>query len=216
MLAIISARDLGFITDDDMLDKLKNTLDTVEKLEKWNGHLYNWYDITTLKPLEPKFISSVDSGNFVSYLYVVKEVLIEKDEQELASVVKKLIDETNFSYLYDYKKNLFSVGYDDRNKKLVDSYYDLLASEARSASFVAIAKKDIPYKHWFFLERSLTTLDGYKGLVSWAGTMFEYFMPLIVMKSYDYTLLSETYKFCIYSQKRYAKKLNMGNFRISI
>ena len=192
-----------------MLERLKNSIGTIQKLEKWNGHLYNWYDITTLAPLEPKFISTVDSGNFVGYLYVVKEVLKDHGEDELVQKVQKIIDETDFSCLYDYRKNLFSIGYDDRNKKLVDSYYDLLASEARLASFIAIAKRDIPYKHWFYLGRSLTTVDGYKGLVSWAGTMFEYFMPLVIMKSYDYTLLEETYRFCIYSQKRYAKKLNI-------
>lgn len=192
-----------------MLERLKNSICTIEKLEKWNGHLYNWYDITTLAPLEPKFISTVDSGNFVGYLYVVKEVLKDHGEDELVQRIQKIIDKTDFSCLYDYRKNLFSIGYDDRNKKLVDSYYDLLASEARLASFIAIAKRDIPYKHWFYLGRSLTTVDGYKGLVSWAGTMFEYFMPLVIMKSYDYTLLEETYRFCIYSQKRYAKKLNI-------
>lgn len=192
-----------------MLERLKNSINTIEKLEKWNGHLYNWYDIVTLAPLEPRFISTVDSGNFVGYLYVVKEVFDEFGEEELKLKVQKIIDETDFSYLYDYKKNLFSIGYDDRNKKLVDSYYDLLASEARLASFIAIAKRDVPYKHWFYLGRSLTTVDGYKGLVSWAGTMFEYFMPLVIMKSYDYTLLDETYRFCIYSQKKYAHKLNI-------
>ena len=67
-----------------MLERLKNSIGTIEKLEKWNGHLYNWYDITTLAPLEPKFISTVDSGNFVGYLYVVKEVLKDHGEDELA------------------------------------------------------------------------------------------------------------------------------------
>ena len=192
-----------------MLKRLRKSLETIEDLEKWNGHLYNWYDITTKKPLEPRFVSTVDSGNFVGYLYVVKNILEENNEEDLRNIVDKLIKETNFSFLYDFKKGLFSIGFDDREKKLVGSYYDLLASEARQASFVAIAKRDIPYKHWFYLGRSLTTVDGYKGLVSWAGTMFEYFMPLIVMNSYDYTLLEETYKFCVYSQKKYAKKLNI-------
>lgn len=191
------------------MKRLKNSINVIEKLEKWNGHLYNWYDITNLKPLEPKFVSTVDSGNFVGYLYVVKKVFEQNNEEELKERVQKMIDETNFKALYDYKKNLFSIGYDAKNQKLVDSYYDLLASEARLASFVAIAKRDISYKHWFYLGRTLTTVDGYKGLISWAGTMFEYFMPLVIMKSYDYTLLEETYRFCLYSQKKYAQKLNI-------
>ena len=106
-----------------MLERLKNSIGTIEKLEKWNGHLYNWYDITTLAPLEPKFISTVDSGNFVGYLYVVKEVLKDHGEDELAQKVQKIIDETDFSCLYDYRKNLFSIGYDDRNKKLISQIY---------------------------------------------------------------------------------------------
>lgn len=136
-----------------MLKKLKESIDVIEKLEKWNGHLYNWYDVTTTNPLNPKFISTVDSGNFVGYLYVVKNVLEENGEEEYKNIVDKIIKETDFSYLYDSKKGLFSIGFDDKEKRLVDSYYDLLASEARQASFVAIAKRDVPYKHWFYLRQ---------------------------------------------------------------
>lgn len=209
LMAIISACDLKFITKEDATRRLKNSIDTVVNLEKWNGHLYNWYDIKTLIPLNPRFVSTVDSGNFVGYLYVVRNFLLNNNEEEYANKISELIENTNFSKLYDEDKNLFSIGYDIRENKLVDSYYDLLASEARLASFVAIAKRDVPYKHWFSMSRTLTTVDRYKGLVSWSGTMFEYFMPLIVMKSYRYTLLDETYEFCIYSQKKYAKKLNI-------
>ena len=134
-----------------MLKRLKESIEAIERLEKWNGHLYNWYDVTTTKPLSPRFVSTVDSGNFVGYLYVVKNVLEENNEEELKNIVDKMIKETDFSYLYDSKKGLFSIGFDDKEKKLVDSYYDLLASEARQASFVAIAKRDVPYKHWFYL-----------------------------------------------------------------
>ena len=147
-----------------MLKRLKESIETIERLEKWNGHLYNWYDVTTTKPLSPRFVSTVDSGNFVGYLYVVKNVLEENNEfairmyvlkyvktAKIKNIVDKMIKETDFSYLYDSKKGLFSIGFDDKEKKLVDSYYDLLASEARQASFVAIAKRDVPYKHWFYL-----------------------------------------------------------------
>lgn len=213
LLAIISAKDLGFIDEDEMIDKLSKSLDTINKLEKWNGHLYNWYNTKTKKVLEPAFVSTVDSGNFIGYLFVVLQSLIEMKQndktEKLIILIERIIRETDFSVLYDIRKCLFSVGFDRRENKLVDSYYDLLASEARLASFVAIAKRDIPYKHWFSLGRTLTTLDGRKGLVSWGGTMFEYFMPYIVMKNYKYTLMDETYEFCIYSQKKYANKLNI-------
>ena len=209
LMSLISGYDLGFISKEDVIFRLKQSIDTIISLEKWNGHLYNWYDIKTLIPLNPRFVSTVDSGNLVGYLYVVKSFLISNNEKEYADKVMELIENTNFTKLYDADKNLFSIGYDIRENKLVDSYYDLLASEARLASFVAIAKRDVPYKHWFSMSRTLTTVDRYKGLVSWSGTMFEYFMPLIVMKPYRYTLLDETYEFCIYSQKKYAKKLNI-------
>ena len=217
LLAIISARDLGFLSEEEMVSRLTKSLRVIRGLEKWNGHLYNWYNIKNLQPLRPAFISTVDSGNFVGYLYVVKSVLKEvlaneiKQEETLRLIeaVNELIVNTDFSKLYDFEKNLFSIGYDERENRLVDSYYDLLASEARQASFVAIAKRDVPYKHWFNLGRTLTTLNGYKGLVSWAGTMFEYFMPYIIMPSYPYSLLEEAYRFSIYSQKEYAKKLDI-------
>lgn len=210
LLAVISAKDLGFISKDEMYARLSKMVEVIESLEKCEGHLYNWYNIKTKEPLKPEFISTVDSGNFVGYLYVTLQALEDcNDVNGLKYKIKQMIDNTNFSFLYDNQKSLFSVGYDVRESKLVDSYYDLLASEARLASFVAIAKRDISYKHWFSLGRALTTLDGRKGLVSWAGTMFEYFMPYIVMKNFRYTLMDETYEFCIYSQKKYAKRLSI-------
>ena len=81
-------------------------------------------------------------------------------------------------------ENLFRIGYDVENDSLGKSYYDLLASESRQASFVAIAKGDVPKKHWFKLGRSMTLMGKSKGLVSWSGTMFEYMMPLLIMKNY--------------------------------
>ena len=209
LLAIISARDLGFIDNNKMVNMLEKSINTICKLKRWNGHLYNWYNIKTLQPINPAFVSTVDSGNFVGYLFVVKNVLEKENKKDLANAVNEIIVNTDFSKLYDYDKNLFSIGYDIKENRLVDSYYDLLASEARQASFIAIAKRDISYKHWFNLGRALTVVDGYKGLVSWSGTMFEYFMPNVIMPSYEYSLLEETYRFCLYSQKKYASKLGI-------
>ena len=209
MLAIISAFDLKLISKKEMITYLKNILTSIFELEKWKGHLYNWYDITTLRPLEPRFISTVDSGNFVAYLYVVKTILDENHEETFAQKVSRLIIETDFGALYDNDKNLFSIGFDERERKLVNSYYDLLASEARTASYIAICKHDIPYKHWFYLGRSMTQMNGNQGLLSWAGTMFEYFMPRVIMHPHSNTLLSEANRFCITSQQKYAAKFNI-------
>ena len=104
---------------------------------------------------------------------------------------------------------LFSIGFDIEENKLTPSYYDLLASEARQASLIAIAKKDVTEKHWYSLNRTQTVLNGYKGLISWSGTAFEYLMPNINIKKYEGSLLDESCKFMIDNQKEYAKKLGL-------
>ena len=96
-----------------------------------------------------------------------------------------------------------------KNGKLTDSYYDLLASEARQASLIAIAKGDIPIKHWNSLSRTMTNLGDYKGLVSWSGTAFEYLMPNINIPKYKGSLLDESCKFAIKSQIEYSRKLGI-------
>ena len=213
MLSVISSYDLGFESLEDTVSLLEKMINTVSGLQKWNGHLYNWYNLDNLQPLMPRFVSSVDSGNFVGYLYVVLQFLEQFGTRSkiapLILQVKELINNTDFSKLFDYKNNLFSVGFDVEENKLVESYYDLLASEARQASLVAIAKKDIDVKNWYNLSRTLTVLNKYKGLISWSGTAFEYLMPNINIPKYPGSLLDESCKFMIMSQKEYAKKLDI-------
>ena len=213
MLSVISAYDLKYENLENTIKLLKKMLNTVLELPKWNGHLYNWYDLKTLTPLIPRYISSVDNGNFVGYLYVIKQFFIEinKDNKFINEIksIDKLINDTDFSVLYDSKNRLFSIGFNVEENKLTDSYYDLLASEARQASFVAIAKKDIPAKNWYNLSRTLTTLNKYKGLISWSGTAFEYLMPNINIPKFKLSLLDESCKFMIMSQMEYAKKLKL-------
>lgn len=225
MLAIISAYDLKYIELEEGLDLLYKMFETIGKLQKWNGHLYNWYNTNTLEPLIPRYISTVDNGNFIGYLYTVKQFLInaEKDVfdidnsnneytekiSQMISTIDSIIEQTDFSILYDSKKRLFSIGYDVEQNKLTNSYYDLLASEARQASLVAIAKKDVTPKHWGALSRTLTSLKKYKGLISWSGTAFEYLMPNINIKKYEESLLDESCRFLIMSQIEYARKLGI-------
>ena len=224
IMSIIDAYDLGFITKENAIERLVKIYNTIMKLEKWHGHLYNWYNIKTLEPLRPRFVSTVDSGNFVSILYVAKDFLeeernklynympgtnVEKFSEAIDNLLEntiKLINQTDFSVLYSTSRNLFSIGFDVEAGMLVDSYYDMLMSENRITSLVAIAKKDVTSKHWFALARNMVDVDGYKGLMSWAGTSFEYFMPYLFMKSYEYTLIDQSMFFCEYSQIKYAKK----------
>ena len=250
MLSIISAYDLKYIELDETIQLLYKMLNTIMKLQKWNGHLYNWYNTNTLEPLIPRYISTVDNGNFIGYLYTAKQFLNDilqnnvgvdalpqghvisvtslhsdgypnidlQQIQQMIMNIDNIINNTDFSVLYDIKKNLFSIGFDVEQNKLTNSYYDLLASEARQASLIAIAKRDVPVKHWNSLSRTLTSLKKYKGLISWSGTAFEYLMPNINIKQYKSSLLDESCRFLIMSQIKYAKELRntMGNIRSGI
>ena len=298
LVSCLAARDFGYLTTGAMLERITRTLDTIDKLVKWRGHLLNWYDTKTLEAMPPRYVSTVDSGNYLAYVITLREGLknlaggpdwdisnlrglcdtvraakeeradlslsdellfsLEQREsvssQEAGAAVRALLDcdlsaagdwgeaigrmaqqllraidqpedanldaslglvidrltkiagETSFLPLFDQKRQLFSIGYNVEEEKLTDSYYDLLASEARQTSFLAIAKGEVSYKHWFKLGRSLAGDDGYRGLVSWTGTMFEYLMPLLIMKSYKNTLLDESYWFAVREQIKYARK----------
>lgn len=369
MLATVSARDMGYLSITRMLDMVDKLLLTVSKLEKWEGHLFNWYNTNDLSVLRPRYVSSVDSGNFVGYLIALKQSLLEyrdkplidddivqglmetcelsgdltpdlksaieafggisgkkarewkafldklaamdtpdhpcsekakatlrellqeydqyytliaypedrvhfdhpafkevseeinalsmdlglsglrthynrlllgvrkkkaacgsADEkaillrlenklkaiisnldevlrtfERLTNTLDRLVAETNFKALYDKDKHLFSIGYDWENDHLTESYYDLMASEARQASFLAIVGKQIPLEHWYRLGRTLTISSGLRVLASWSGTMFEYFMPHLLLKNYENTLMDETYHSVIEAQKRHGK-----------
>lgn len=361
------AYDLGYIGIYSYTYRLRKTLHALENLETLNGHFYNWYDTLTLKPLEPKYISTVDSGNLLSYIWLTEKTIeeymknpfinsnykkgledtlnlameelslsgyfesfkeelnrnlslceykqllmdirsrckeVEKIEgktywvdklrvnattyikelqiiapwTDLCSIknsllsrslksallktpLKDIVDEINriiednkeelsynselrilikrgvksleklkidindildrlkiigdnmdFSMLYNKERGLFSIGYDVNNKTLNNSYYDLMASEARVASYVAITKGDIKEDNWWNLGRTLTPMGRGRGLLSWSGTMFEYLMPLIILKNYEGSLWDETYKGVVEEQIYYGevKKIPWG------
>ncbi len=267
LLAVVASYDLGYESLEDTINLLSKMIDTISKLQKWNGHLYNWYDLQTLKPLVPKYVSTVDSGNFVGYLYTLKQFLedvqsgesvgeelkqtsnetdtenrkeekrnnrseeekgnenAETEQEEIREkrkreeltekinlmlqIIDNTIENTDFSYLYSEENRIFSIGFNVEDNALTPSYYDLLASEARQASLVAIAKKDVPAKHWYNLSRTLTILNKYKGLISWSGTAFEYLMPNINIPQYPGSIINESSQFAIMSQQEYAKKLGI-------
>jgi cellobiose phosphorylase len=380
LITNLCAYDLGYIGIKETIDRLNKTLTSVEDLDKFNGHLYNWYDTLTKAPLFPRYVSTVDSGNLVAYMWICSEgineylnkplvrkeciqgikdiVLLAEEElvnlnikysykefidkvdecnldiekwenilfslrslaikikniakseelywtlkvesvsnnfidelktftpwivlinnykeafdfirnelvsiftfdtmkdlskridniilkieerkliedkytdlrdemimllktskdtiisefknvEEISTRLNRFVENTDFTVLFNKERKLFSIGYDIENETMNNSYYDLLASEARCASFMAIAKGDVEQKHWFTLGRGMTMMGLNKGLVSWSGTMFEYFMPLLIMKSYPETLLEETYKGVIEFQKRYCKNKNI-------
>lgn len=102
------------------------------------------------------------------------------------------VRDMDFGFLYDHQRDVFHIGYRVDAEQLDDNHYDLLASEARIASLVAVSKHDVPQRHWLHLNRPLTRVDGRRALLSWGGSMFEYLMPDLMMRDYDETLLNET------------------------
>ena len=131
------------------------------------------------------------------------EELIEQGTR-LGELADDLVEEMEFGFLFDRQRGLFSIGFSVTDGRLDSSYYDTLASEARLASFVAIATGQIPHEHWFKLARSLTPSGAARALLSWSASMFEYFMPLLVMRAYPGTLLDETYHAVVERQIQYA------------
>ncbi|MBI5580107.1 MAG: cyclic beta 1-2 glucan synthetase [Deltaproteobacteria bacterium] len=111
-----------------------------------------------------------------------------------------------YDFLFDTTRHLLAIGYNVGERRRDSSYYDLLASEARFSNFVAIAQGQLPQESWFALGRLLTTAGGEPILLSWSGSMFEYLMPLLVMPTYDHTLLDQTYKAAVARQIDYGKE----------
>jgi cyclic beta-1,2-glucan synthetase len=224
LLASVSAHDLGFIDTAQLADRLEKTMTTIDRLEHYEGHLLNWYDTQNLMPLLPKYVSTVDSGNYAGALLTLsvalREIAAAQGDDEagralagrlraLADRATEYFDEMHFGFLYDRKRQLFAIGYKLADQfggaRLDASFYDLLASEARLASFIAIAKGDVPEKHWFHLGRLITSVRGTPVLLSWSATMFEYLMPLLLMRSFPETLLDESCRMAVRRQIDYGQ-----------
>jgi cyclic beta-1,2-glucan synthetase len=123
----------------------------------------------------------------------------------IARLCDGLVDEMDFGFLFDERLKVLTIGYNVSEGRRDNSYYDLLASEARLASFLAIATGDVPQEHWFRLGRQLTSVSGRRALISWSATMFEYLMPLLIMRNYGETLLAETYRTVVTRQIAYGR-----------
>ncbi|MCX6552175.1 MAG: DUF3131 domain-containing protein [Acidobacteria bacterium] len=207
LLATLAAHDLAFIDTPELERRIDRALSTIEQLERFEGHLLNWYDSRTLRPLPPAYVSTVDSGNLAGALLTVA-VGVRPFAPALATRATALFDAMDFRFLYEPTRHLFAIGYRladaDGPGRLDASHYDLLASESRLASFLAIAKGQVPETHWFHLGRSLTSVRGAPVLLSWSATLFEYLMPLLVMRSYPNTLLDESCRTVVRRQMDYA------------
>jgi cyclic beta-1,2-glucan synthetase len=220
--ARIAAMHFGTLTLADFALETNETLERVLALAKYRGHLLNWYDGGTLEPTGGQFISTVDSGNLAVALWTLRQAAlafaaepvvkrgltpaIAAQLARIAAICERLVREMDFRFLYEPRRKALSVGYDLSAGRMVPSYYDLLASEARIATFIAIAKGDIPQEAWIHLGRAHTLSEGECVLLSWTGTMFEYLMPTIWMKHYPGTITYNTIRAVVKTQREYARR----------
>ena len=395
MLATVSANDFGYITIDDLVERNLRTLETLGRLERFEGHLFNWYDLSTLEPLRPRYVSAVDSGNLLASLWTfetscdelaarplldesalrgiadtlgvlrqiapsmkeaerplaflrlegltrdqpanLEEIIIRiraarelaqdlllhyrgqetdprvywaqqiskqvaawngvidkylrpveilmsppaqlmslgeathesrrealaatfslrniaiegisglvpllpfyqrREDQEISRDVHEWLDllatevdrsRRNASeqlaqldeliaqsqeleggmglrFLYDEERRIFAIGYQVAERRLDSSFYDLLASEARLTSFLAIARGEVPVEHWWALSRPFGSAYGRLPLLSWSGTMFEYLMPLLFTQTHENSLLDRACYDAVHCQIGYARQ----------
>jgi cyclic beta-1,2-glucan synthetase len=392
LTTVVAAHDCGYLPVTDVIKKIAHTMNTLHNLEHYEGHLLNWYDIKTLAPLEPRYVSTVDSGNLLGALWVLEQAVEEllhaplldaqmysgladtgailkqeltlnagaaashatldrlvaqwldppvggaallrgiaamqgdvadlcaatasspwsvelsaqwggwianndtylswltllaepeescsemlelpirhaiadvllhapsmtelahdqvtairllrelraespqlpetlllwldrileayatarwlagetlADGEQVLEQIRSLSAGMNMRFLYDSKRKLFTIGYNVSLDRCDDSSYDLLASEARLGSFVAIARGDVPLEHWFTLGRPYGAVGRQRMLLSWTGTMFEYLMPLLFQRSYDNSLLDKAAREAVVVQIAYGKKCSV-------
>ena len=208
LLSAACARQFGWIGTMDLLARLEATFATLQGMERHQGHFLNWYDTETLQPLHPRYVSTVDSGNLSAHLLAVSRACVELARDPLEphaaapdavasaagegpAVTRQLLDlahrleqlawDADYRFLYDARRHLLHIGYRVEEQALDASFYDLLASEARTTSLLAITKGDVPVRHWKALGRPFFASGRHAVLQSWSGSMFEYLMPALVM-----------------------------------
>jgi cyclic beta-1,2-glucan synthetase len=220
LLVVATARERGWLSPEVALGRLEATLATVVQLAKHRGHLYNWYDTRDLRVLDPPYVSSVDSGNLAGHLIALANMVgdwhddasaahatgIAARATAIAATARSLALAMDFAFLIDPERLLLSIGWSEAGNRRDESCYDLLASEARLASLFAIAKGDVPAKHWFRLGRSATPVADGSVLISWSGSMFEYLMPSLVMRAPDGSLLEMSNRLVVARQREYARE----------
>lgn len=203
IMCVVSAHDLGFISKDEAVKSISQTLATIEGLPKWEGFLYNFYSTTNLQ-ISRHYISSVDNGWLAAGLIVLRQAF----PGEFNRRATRLLDDMKFSKLYNQPLGQLSLGYEADNKKYSPYNYGLLATEPRLTSLIAIGKGDIPREHWFRIYRTLPAdwdwqdqipegatheyegikvFEGYykygdaKFVPSWGGSLFEFLMPTLLV-----------------------------------
>ena len=203
LTSLLAVYDFGIIDEKELYDRCEKTISTVEKLRKYNGNLYNWYDTVTCSTLDG-FVSFVDSGNFLCCLVCLKEGI--KKLSFMSPVlprVERLIDETDLSCMFDKERNMFYIGLDEHCGATRQNHYDIYMSEARSADYYATAKGITELGILSSTARVIVSKSGHIGLASWGGTAFEYFMPTLFLPVPENSLLYEALNFACLAQMSY-------------
>lgn len=206
LVSLLAARDMGLITGIELAQRLDDTLSVIEGLPKYDGNLYNWYDISALSVIGDGYVSAVDSGNFIVMLVALKEGLpeyIAEDEriEGIITRIEALISGADLTIFYDKRRDLFRIGLRGNSKTLDTGCYDMLMSEARMTAYYAVAASIVPKKHWSSLGRTLTHKGGYIGMMSWSGTAFEYLMPQLFLPLYRDSFMYESIAFSLMVQR---------------
>jgi cyclic beta-1,2-glucan synthetase len=134
---------------------------------------------------------------------------LRRTVRAVAQQAQQFADATEFGFLVNPGRRILSIGYDVRKQRIHDATYDMLASEARIATFLAVARGELPQQSWFKLARDYTQAFGMHVMMSWTGTMFEYLMPSLWMRSYPNTLISTTLASCVRVQQAFARSINI-------
>ncbi len=226
LLSACCAREFGWLHDVGLAERIGRTLDAVNRLPRHRGHLFNWIDTQRLAVLEPPYVSTVDSGNLCAHLLVVAAACegyarggegmpppaeVAEALNAVAARCRALALAHDFSWLYDRQRHLLhigavaAVGSEPGTERLDQNHYDLLASEARLASLVAIAKGDVPAAHWGALGRPFFSRGRVTGLKSWSGSMFEMLMPSLVLDEPTGSALAEAARAAVLEQIRAGK-----------
>ena len=214
LLSLACARAFGWVTPGEMATRLRATLDTLDRLPRERGHCMNWVDTRTLQTLLPAYVSTVDSGNLCGHLLVVAQACESAAGsapeqallQALAARCRRFAEAADFNFLYDARRRLLHIGWRVAEQTLDDGHYDLLASESRLASLWAIAKGDVPAAHWAALGRPFVATPREVGLRSWAGSMFEYLMPTLVLHEPAGSALGSAGHMAVQEQRAYARQ----------
>lgn len=176
------------------LEQLPELIDKLVARVDWAAHSA----VPDLRELSTRFREQLVSAK-------TNAIGLIADLRKIALTAEALADGMDFSFMLNRRRKLVSVGFNVEKTRLEPACYDLLASESRTAAFVAIAKEDIPQETWFLLGRAHTLDDGRPVLLSWSGTSFEYLMPSLWMRSFPDTLLERSRAGSVRSQQRYAK-----------